>query len=38
MPIIEALGPNIFCAVRFGGMGVAMGSQAGYLLAKKMHA
>lgn len=38
MPIIASLGPNIFCAVRFGGMGVAMGSQAGYLLAKKMHA
>lgn len=32
-PILKELEPNIYCAVRLGGMGVAMGSELGYRLA-----
>jgi glycine/D-amino acid oxidase-like deaminating enzyme len=28
-PIIKAVKPNVFCAVRCNGMGIAMGSQTG---------
>jgi len=35
-PYISELEPNIFCAVRLGGMGVAMGSEVGNLLATKV--
>ncbi|MDG3582811.1 NAD(P)/FAD-dependent oxidoreductase [Galbibacter pacificus] len=33
-PIIEALSNNIFCGVRLGGMGIAIGAQVGEELAK----
>ena len=32
-PILKELEPNIYCAVRLGGMGVAMGSELGHRLA-----
>jgi hypothetical protein len=33
-PIIEEVQPNVFCAVRCNGMGVAMGSLVGEEVAK----
>ncbi|PVW15204.1 NAD(P)/FAD-dependent oxidoreductase [Marixanthomonas spongiae] len=33
-PIVKEISPNIFCAVRLGGMGVAIGTAMGYNLAK----
>lgn len=35
-PIIEFKGKNILCAVRMGGMGVAIGSMVGEIAAKKI--
>jgi glycine/D-amino acid oxidase-like deaminating enzyme len=35
-PIIKELSPNIFCGVRLGGMGVAIGSLVGKQLAQKI--
>ncbi len=35
-PFISELEPNIYCAIRLGGMGVAMGSEVGNLLASKV--
>ena len=32
-PIIKALGPNVYCGVRLGGMGVAIGAEVGQSLA-----
>ncbi len=32
-PIIKALGPNVYCGVRLGGMGVAIGAHVGQRLA-----
>lgn len=34
-PIVEKRSPHIFCGVRMGGMGVAIGSKIGELLAQK---
>jgi glycine/D-amino acid oxidase-like deaminating enzyme len=36
MPIIQQLMPNIFCAVRMSGMGVALAPIAGKTVAKMM--
>lgn len=36
-PFISELEPNVYCAVRLGGMGVAMGSEVGSLLVNKVH-
>ena len=33
-PIIKKVSPNIFAAVKFGGMGIAIGSKAGELLSE----
>lgn len=35
-PIIEKISKNIFCAVRLGGMGIAIGNKIGVILAKKV--
>lgn len=35
-PIIEHISPNVVCAVRMGGMGVAIGSLVGEMAAKKI--
>jgi len=35
-PIVKEVMPGIFCGVRMGGMGVAIGSLVGYKLAKLM--
>lgn len=34
-PIVEKISPHIFCGIRMGGMGVAIGSKIGELLASK---
>ena len=34
-PIVEKLSPHIFCGVRMGGMGVAIGSKIGEMLSAK---
>ena len=36
MPIIEAIDEKVFVAIRFGGMGVAIGSKAAEILSKLM--
>lgn len=37
-PIIKKISPNVVCAVRMGGMGVAIGSLVGKLAVKKLSA
>jgi glycine/D-amino acid oxidase-like deaminating enzyme len=37
MPIIRQLAPNLFCAVRMSGMGVALAPVVGKKVAKMMH-
>jgi glycine/D-amino acid oxidase-like deaminating enzyme len=34
--IIKEIEPDLFCAVRFGGMGVALGTAAGHQAAQLM--
>jgi gamma-glutamylputrescine oxidase len=36
LPIMEEVSDNIFCAVRMGGMGVALAPLVGEKIAKKM--
>ncbi len=36
MPIIKSMSNNVVCAVRMGGMGVAIGSLVGQLAIKKL--
>jgi gamma-glutamylputrescine oxidase len=36
MPLAEELEPGIFCAVRMGGMGVALAPEIGKIMAKKL--
>jgi len=35
-PIIKKLNNNVYCGVRMGGMGVAIGSEVGYILANQI--
>jgi glycine/D-amino acid oxidase-like deaminating enzyme len=37
MPIIQQVTPNIFCAVRMSGMGVALAPMAGKIISKMMN-
>ena len=36
MPIIKSVSENVVCAVRMGGMGIAIGSMVGQLAIKKL--
>ena len=36
-PILKQLSENIFCGVRLGGMGVAIGADTGQKLANLLH-
>jgi hypothetical protein len=33
-PIVNTLAPNVYCGVRLGGMGVAIGAEVGQKLAE----
>ena len=35
-PIVKKVNNNVYCGVRMGGMGVAIGAEVGYLLANKI--
>jgi len=36
MPILTEISPGVFCAVRMGGMGVALAPEIGKIVAEKM--